>query len=493
MKPYLYIIIFAFLAISCSTSRLMTMEDDIYYIPGEKALVVKEIENTTGKEISPLTHPGLYSGSTQHLTSNATPPATFSQNKQQAINTRSGQVETADMAQLTTQAEELLTRNEEVNETLYKNTGYWMGGFKGNESDLPEIQRIINLYPQGFAFVNSNGFDIAMNLSFDPDWNVYTDNGRYWWFPSNSNIQLYSSLLFGTYPQYIWTVIWDNPRFDIWSFNNNFNWGINLGWRNSYWNLGFGWNPGWYNPWYDPWYGNWYNPWYGPGWYHPHWHHHWHHSHWGHPGWGGSPVIRPNRPGIAVRPNSPQRPGTGNNIIGVRPGNSVRPGVSGTRPGTITRPGNNATVRPGTTTRPGSTTRPGTATRPGANTRPGTTIRPGNSSRPGSVTRPGTINRPNSVTRPGTTPTRPGSITRPGTITRPATKNTTNGNTKTYSRPQNNYRPIYNTNSSPRYNSGNHYPGNNRSGSINSSPGRSSGGGSQAAPVRNNRGGSRRR
>ena len=50
MKPYLYIIILAFLAISCSTSRLMTMEDDIYYIPGEKALVVKEIENTTGNQ-----------------------------------------------------------------------------------------------------------------------------------------------------------------------------------------------------------------------------------------------------------------------------------------------------------------------------------------------------------------------------------------------------------------------------------------------------------
>ena len=78
--------------------------------------------------------------------------------------------------------------------------------------------RYINMYPEGFANF-SNGQEIALNLSFDSDWNVYTDNGRYWWFPSNTNINLYSSLLFGTYPKYIWTIVWNNPRFDSWAFD----------------------------------------------------------------------------------------------------------------------------------------------------------------------------------------------------------------------------------------------------------------------------------
>lgn len=48
----LYTAIIALTAISCSTNRSFTMEDDIYYVPGKKALMVKEVENLTGQEIS---------------------------------------------------------------------------------------------------------------------------------------------------------------------------------------------------------------------------------------------------------------------------------------------------------------------------------------------------------------------------------------------------------------------------------------------------------
>ncbi len=30
--------------------------------------------------------------------------------------------------------------------------GYWIGGFKGSENDLEECVRIMNRYPEGFAY-----------------------------------------------------------------------------------------------------------------------------------------------------------------------------------------------------------------------------------------------------------------------------------------------------------------------------------------------------
>lgn len=536
MKPYLYIAMIALMANACSVSRSITMEDDIYYVPGKKALAAKEAGNLNGAQVTTQGTTESHSANASRPAENNVPSSAFTPRKQQVINPNGGQLETVDMTTLAAQAEERLAYQDEVNETLYENTGYWMGGYKGNGSDLPEIQRIINLYPQGFAYFNSNGLDIAMNLSFDSDWNVYTDNGRYWWFPSNSNIQLYSSLLFGTYPKYIWTVIWDTPRFDSWSFNRHFNYGIRFGWSGPGWHAGIGWNTWhspwhydpwcdpWYNPWHNPWHGGWYNPWYGrPGWHHP--------SHWNkppgsiYPGGGNNHIVHPNRPGTAVRPNSPVRPSIGGNSIGVRPGTSVRPGVSGTRPNTGTRPGNNSTVRPGTstqpntttqpgtTTRPASGTRPGAASRPGATTRPGTTTtQPGTTTRPGSVTRPGTITRPGTVTAPEATnnnrpvkivapstgTTRPGSATRPGSTTRTAPtaskasdKTDTRTTNKTYSRPQNNYRPTYNTNSPARHNF-NFGTGSSSDSHISSFPSRNTGN-SHSAPVRNSNGGSRRR
>ncbi len=400
MKYLLYITIFALAAAGCSSYRSLSMEeDDIYYVPGKEKM-------------------------------------------QEPAMTASQRAEYMPAREANTPAPEAVRAT--ASPTAYEESGYWIGGYKGNRNDLREIQRIIDMYPNGFASFNSNGYDIAMNLSFDPDWNVYTDDGRFWWFPSSSNIDLYSSLLLGSYPKYIWTTAWDNPRFDSWAFDMTFNRpfrpGFSLYWGTPGWSFGFGWSNGWYDPWhhgwYDPWFSwnhGWYDPWYGhwhghyPGWY-P-WHDPWHTPI--HPGW--------NRP----RPTHPlagQRPSTGGGIHGIRPEG---------RPGNIYRP--SSTRRPSTNTIPSTTPRPGVGTgsqyRPGA-TRPqrpsgATTTRPNNPNvlRPGSTTRqPNTTTRPNTYDR-GNATTRPTTPRRQEQ--RPATNRQSNPRSTQYTRPQTQTRPRY--------------------------------------------------
>ena len=43
------------------------------------------------------------------------------------INARSGQLEQVNIQSLTREAEEKLANNEEIDMTLYENTGYWIG------------------------------------------------------------------------------------------------------------------------------------------------------------------------------------------------------------------------------------------------------------------------------------------------------------------------------------------------------------------------------
>lgn len=491
MKTFIYIALTAIAASSCSIARNYTMEDDIYYVPGKKSLVVKEIEKITGQPIaSSYENDDTYDYEKSRSQGSSIPPADYQ--GQKVVNPRSGQLETVNMQSLATEAQEKLATSDSINETIYENQGYWIGGYKGSESDLAEIQHIINLYPNGFAFFNSNGLDIAMNLSFDPDWNVYTYDGRYWWFPSYSNIELYSSLLMGTYPKYIWTVIWDDPNFDSWAFDRGFNWGVHVGW-NHYWGWDFGWR--WHYGWYDPWYSGWYDPWYGYwgpgywGWHHPYWHDHWH-DHWHHPGW--------NPPAQATRPSG-SRPSYGGGVFGIRPGNGVY-----SRPGTTRRPQTGST-RPSTNA-PSSTRQPSTgnynrpdnssnrpSTRPTVRPSGNTTTRPNTSGilRPGTTTRTNNSVRTESSRRSQTT-TRP--TTRQSTPTRSTTRQSTRPTVKSYSRPATNYRSTYNNNSrsreyTPTRNSYNRptYTPSRSSGGVSRptyTPSRSSGGVSRPAPTR---------
>lgn len=379
---------------SCSSLRTMdtSIEDDIYYIPNEKPLMVKEVETITGQSID-MNSPVVGKSTPDNSPENGN--ATAVNRPQEAPpqdNTPEATPENA-------------------------STGYWIGGFKGNNSDRQEAARIINRYPEGFGFI-SNGQDIALNLSFSPDWNVYTENGRYWWFPSSSNIRLYNTFLFGTYPKYIWTVVWNDPFYDSWAFDSQFN----FGWGGPGWHFGLGWNYGFHRPWYGNWYGGypywnpWYDPWWGNAWYPS-----WHHDHWYHPQWGGNtpdwtpPVSSaPNR-----RPGNP-RPNLGGGSIGLRPetnrpANNARPNYSNLRPGRNIRPENGTTQPADNQT---------TQSRP---------ARPANSNSRPTTTRPGNTGTANQYTRPAASPN---------------TSTNKSGNVKYYNRKNDNYRPTFNNNRS---------------------------------------------
>ena len=71
----LYTAIIALTAISCSTNRSFTMEDDIYYVPGKKALMVKEVENLTGQEISSSIQTDTYPEEVSHAKGSSIAPA----------------------------------------------------------------------------------------------------------------------------------------------------------------------------------------------------------------------------------------------------------------------------------------------------------------------------------------------------------------------------------------------------------------------------------
>ena len=149
MKFSLYIAGLAFIIVSCSTTRNFSsiMEDDIYYVPGKKALAIREVENLTGHDIGteqPV-DPTVLAGEISRSAGSSTPPATFSSSNNTKINARSGQLEQVNIQSLTREAEEKLANNEEIDMTLYENTGYWIGGYRGPASDLAEIQRIIGM------------------------------------------------------------------------------------------------------------------------------------------------------------------------------------------------------------------------------------------------------------------------------------------------------------------------------------------------------------
>ena len=97
MKFSLYIAGLAFIIVSCSTTRNFSsiMEDDIYYVPGKKALAIREVENLTGHDIGteqPV-DPTVLAGEISRSAGSSTPPATFSSSNNTKINARSGQLE----------------------------------------------------------------------------------------------------------------------------------------------------------------------------------------------------------------------------------------------------------------------------------------------------------------------------------------------------------------------------------------------------------------
>ncbi|MDR2414245.1 MAG: hypothetical protein LBD64_04580 [Odoribacteraceae bacterium] len=272
MRTRIYIIAWAtmILVSACSSTSnfARVQEDDIYYVPGEQSLYAQEHELQTGQTIN-----------TRSLPDNQYTPVYNRENEN--ITGVNENARAIGMARYATRQQ--VERAEAINPGSVEiipvpgDDGYWMGGFHGSEYDLQECVRIMNRYPEGFALFG-NGYEIALNLSFNSDWNVFTLDNRYWWFPSSSNIDLYSKFLFGVYPDYVMTISWNDPRFDFYAFDHFYN--VRWRYRGAGWNMGFGgyWGYDRYWGYYDPWY---YSSWYhDPFWHYPRRHDRWYHDHY---------------------------------------------------------------------------------------------------------------------------------------------------------------------------------------------------------------------
>lgn len=249
--------------------------------------------------------------------------------------------------------------------------GYWMGGWDGSNADLERAYTIIQNYPNGFGYM-AGGVNVAESMAFSSDWNVFVADGKYWWFPTTSNIEFYTDFLFGPYPSS------NIVLHDYTPYNVNLKVKVSLDWYNSSyynpwyyspWNYHHSWyyDPWYYDPWhYDPWY---YDPWhhhhYGPTYYHPHHGPTYHHPHHGpKPGYRhyGPEHTRPNHAPSHGKPNRrPDDKHHGRNDKPGKPGPSYKPSSpnkpSNSRPNQgkwrpTTTPSGNQTITPGTTQRP---------------------------------------------------------------------------------------------------------------------------------------------
>lgn len=440
-------------------------EDDIYYQPSEKNAIVEQ------KKASAQQHT-----TTPRQTSDVQiiVPASTSQ----SITLSTGR----DVDEYNRRySSEAINDNEDTqvyevdpasfdNVRVIEESGYYLNGFNGSQSDYQYAERIRKFHSPKFALHISDPEFTDIYFLNSNDWNIYIDNNYAWVTPTWSNP---------------WTMGYGSPYsyLSLYSFWNSPRYGYMGGWN--YW-----WDPFWgYNSWGNPYYSWGCDPWWGG-----HHHHHGYYPNYGHyPG---------NRPGHDYRPNYGSNSG---GTAGSRPINPNRPNRGDSNVSSSSRP-NGVTTRP--TVRPttdGSTTRPNgsTSTRPtyGNTTRP--SGNPGTRPSVGTVTRPAIDN--DAVTRPTTRPTVSGSVTRPseatrpsgvtqGTTTRPSRENQTtsrpnygsSGNSNSTSRPSNNgYNSNSNSNnnsnssvSRPTYggSSSGNYGGGSRGGGGSSSGGASRGG-----------------
>ena len=228
--------------------------------------------------------------------------------------------------------------------------GYWMGGWDGSNADLERAYTIIQNYPNGFGYM-AGSVNVAESMAFSSLWNVFVSNGRYWWFPTTSNIEFYTDFLFGPYPSS------NIVMYDYTPYNTKLRVSVSF----SLYGPSF-YDPWYYNPWhhhsvwyYDPWY---YDPWhhhhYGPV-YHPHHGPTYRPAHGPKPGYypygpgNRRPDDRYNKPG-APKPGTPGKPGTPNKPGKPGTPSNNRPNQGQWRP--TTTPSGNQTITPGTAQRP---------------------------------------------------------------------------------------------------------------------------------------------
>lgn len=243
-----------FILTSCSMKDLAisnVYEDDLYYSPEKKPLSVQEIENKIA----------IYNNneSKDTLTYKQLAQKEIAKNRSKYPDITNNELKDIRISNI-----DIRKNKSGLTDTIIEviNNGYWINEFHGSNADLERALRIIEQYPNGFGYFG-NGSEIAQNLSFSNEWNVFTRDNKYWWFPSSLNINMYSSLQYSNYPGYRQYNRWNNYRYDYDSFDYQYNSMYNWNRRHAY-NTYFGGSFFFNSFWNDPFYRNDYNYGYDP-------------------------------------------------------------------------------------------------------------------------------------------------------------------------------------------------------------------------------------
>ncbi|MFT5749822.1 MAG: hypothetical protein ACI93S_001093, partial [Ancylomarina sp.] len=231
MKTYYKLLIVPLLiATACSPSYVGTSayQDDIYYVPGEESLIDNEMAVYTTK---PARQEPIIE---QRTKAEPTTKATFGDDR--------------DFQQVQEEYNQMLTNdsNESIDTTYYNDEqGYFIGEFNGTDSDLDDIERLREWYPQGFGYSDNSGYNLAMWLAGDSNWNVYVEGDKVWWTPSWTNFNNYNSFRFSPV-RYGRQFAYNYPHYGS-SFSFGFGFGIGSGYYNDlYWCNSFGWGNSYY-------------------------------------------------------------------------------------------------------------------------------------------------------------------------------------------------------------------------------------------------------
>ncbi len=225
MKAYFKLLIVPLLiATACSPSYVGTsaFQDDIYYVPGEASLIDTEmaVYTTTPVRQEPIIE--------QTTKAEPTTKSTFSDDR--------------DFQQIQEQYNEMLTDDSvgSIDTTYYNDEqGYFIGEFNGTDSELDDIERLREWYPQGFGYYDNSGYNLAMWLAGDSNWNVYVDGDKVWWTPTWTNYNHYNSFRFSP-ARYGRHFAYNDPYYGS-SFGFGFGFGIGNGFYNDlYWGGSFG-------------------------------------------------------------------------------------------------------------------------------------------------------------------------------------------------------------------------------------------------------------
>ncbi len=249
MKAYLKLLIVPLLiATACSPAYVGTsaFQDDIYYIPGEKTLIEKEM--------------AVYADQSDRKT------ADIQKTSETIPLTKNTFKDDREFQLIQKQYKEMLANDSigYVDTTFYnEDQGYFLSSFDGDDRDRREAERLREMYPQGFGYSDGSGYSIAMWLAGSHDWNIYIDGDRVWWTPTQTNFSGHQSFIWSPL-RYGHTFAYNYSSY----YGSSFGFGIGNGFYDDfYWNHHLGWNSPFYghnyfshNGHYYPHYNNVYHP-----------------------------------------------------------------------------------------------------------------------------------------------------------------------------------------------------------------------------------------